>query len=475
MTAILCAAASAIAFILALGTRDVWPLAWIAPVPILWLAFGRSETSRRVAAAAFTAYFIGQLGMLWPYRTAMGPVVFAIAVVPALAFMGVVLAARLAAGRLPTAAAMLTVPALWTGWELLSASLSPHGTFGAWAYSQVSAPVMVQSASLFGLWIVGFLIALVASAIALGARRRAPSLIVAGLALGAVNVAYGSWALGRTSTSPTIRVAGAARDHDDAASPDQVAAAEAAELRRLAAQGAKVVVFDEKAALLPGARRDAVLAPLIAASRETGVTAVAGFDQTSPDRRNVAFTISPDGSVRTYTKRHHIPGLERGYTIGAGSGLLGDGKAVVICKDLDFQATLRRDAADGADAGGVRVVFAPSWDFGADGWLHARMAILRGVEGGYAVVRAASNGLVTVSDAQGRVRTRRASGATRYVSAIADVPLGPGATLYVRIGDVFGWLAGAAGLLLLAMSVRAVPAVTTASALAPPAPARRPS
>jgi apolipoprotein N-acyltransferase len=401
--------------------------------------------------------------------------VFAIAVVPALAFMTAVLAARRTAGRLPAAAAVLTFPALWTGWELLSATISPHGTFGAWAYSQLSAPVMIQSASLFGFWIIGFLIALVASSIALGASRRSRSIVVAGFALAAVNVAYGTWTLGRTSASPTIRVAGAARDHDDNASPDQVAIAEAAELRRLAAHGATVVVFDEKAALLPGERRDVVLAPLIAASRETGVTAVAGFDQTSPDRRNVAFTISPDGRVRTYTKRHHIPGLERGYTIGAGAGLLGDGEAVAICKDLDFQATLRHDAADAADADGVRVLFAPSWDFGSDGWLHARMAILRGVEGGYAVVRAASNGLVTVSDAQGRVRARRASGATRYVSTIADVPPGPGATPYLRIGDVFGYLAAAAGLLLLAMSVRAAPSATTASALALPAPARPPS
>jgi hypothetical protein len=40
LIAILCAAASAIAFILALGTTDVWPLAWIAAAPVLWLAFG---------------------------------------------------------------------------------------------------------------------------------------------------------------------------------------------------------------------------------------------------------------------------------------------------------------------------------------------------------------------------------------------------------------------------------------------------
>jgi apolipoprotein N-acyltransferase len=156
---------------------------------------------------------------------------------------------------------------------------------------------------------------------------------------------------------------------------------------------------------------------------------------------------------------------------------------VAICKDFDFQQTLRGDAVAGATSGGIALMFAPSWDFGPDGWLHARMAIMRGVEGGYALVRAASNGLITVSDAQGRVLVQHPSGATRYASAIAQVPLGNGPTPYVRIGDVFGWLAGAVGLLLVGASVRASSgnslvreeAATTPSAIAPPAPARSPS
>jgi len=390
--------------------------------------------------------------MLWPYRTAMGGVIFAIAIVPALAFMGAVLAARLAARRLPAPAAVLVFPSLWTGWELLSATLSPHGTFGAWAYSQLSTPVMVQAASMFGLWIIGFVIALVASCVALGARRRSPRLVLAGCAVVLATVAFGEWSL-RAPATGTMRVAAAARDHDDSAMAEQVTLAQAEEVRRVAARGAKVVVFEEKVALLASDHRDAVLAPLIAASRETGVTVVSGFDQTTPERRNVALTITPDGRVRTYTKRHLIPGLERQYIVGESAGLLGGGDAVAICKDFDFQSTMRRDVAAGESAQGVGVMFAPAWDFGADGWLHARMAILRGVEGGYAIVRAASNGLLTISDAHGRVVAERPSGTTRYASVIADVAVGSGSTTYVRIGDVFGWVAGAIGLLLLAWSM----------------------
>ena len=156
--------------------------------------------------------------------------------------------------------------------------------------------------------------------------------------------------------------------------------------------------------------------------------------------------------MRSYTKRHHIPGLESGYTVGSSPGLLGGGRAVTICKDLDFQGTLRGDARSATDAGGMGVMLVPAWDFGADGWMHARMAIMRGVEGGYAIVRAAANGLVTISDAHGRVVTRRASGRDAYASVIADVPMGLGRTPYLRIGDAFAWLAGAAGLLIVLWS-----------------------
>jgi apolipoprotein N-acyltransferase len=214
-------------------------------------------------------------------------------------------------------------------------------------------------------------------------------------------------------------------------------------------------VFDEKAARLPMTSRDSVSVELVGAARETRVRIIAGFDQMGAQRRNVALTIGEDGRIATYTKRHHIPGLESFYTVGNGPGLLDAGEAVTICKDMDFQATLRGDAAAAARAGSLRLVLVPALDFDADDWLHARMAVLRGVEGGYAIVRAAANGLVTVSDSRGRLLGVRRSGKQTYESVVVDVPLGPGATTYVRLGDLFAWLAGLTGLALVAWSAAA--------------------
>jgi apolipoprotein N-acyltransferase len=120
---------------------------------------------------------------------------------------------------------------------------------------------------------------------------------------------------------------------------------------------------------------------------------------------------------------------------------------VAICKDMDFPAWTRRYAAAGA-----RVLFVPAWDFGEDAWLHGRMAVLRGVEGGFAVARAAQEGLLTASDACGRIVAERRSDSEEEVMLECSVPAGPGDTLYSRWGDWFGWLnvaALAAGLLLL--------------------------
>ena len=47
---------------------------------------------------------------------------------------------------------------------------------------------------------------------------------------------------------------------------------------------------------------------------------------------------------------------------------------------------------------GVEAMLSPAWDFVSDGEDHARMAVLRGIEQGFSVIRTASQGRLTVSD-----------------------------------------------------------------------------
>jgi apolipoprotein N-acyltransferase len=67
------------------------------------------------------------------------------------------------------------------------------------------------------------------------------------------------------------------------------------------------------------------------------------------------------------------------------------------------------------------------------------MAIMRGVENGFALVRAANSGLVTASDAKGRIVAAKVDAPVGLTMIVADLPLGPGPTLYTRIGDAFAW------------------------------------
>ena len=82
------------------------------------------------------------------------------------------------------------------------------------------------------------------------------------------------------------------------------------------------------------------------------------------------------------------------------------------------------------------------------------MARLCAVEGGFALVRAAQQGVVTVSDGYGRARLAVSTSSAAAVLEVVSVASGPGVTLYARVGDWFGCtcVVGAA-LLLLAVGV----------------------
>jgi apolipoprotein N-acyltransferase len=222
----------------------------------------------------------------------------------------------------------------------------------------------------------------------------------------------------------------------------QVVEAYAARAATLAKDGAQVVVLPEKFVGLTPEYADTAHAILATVAREHGVTIVAGFNLLDPtERRNVAIAFSPAGDeALVYDKEHLVPGLEARYRRGGTIGLL-PGTApitgVAICKDLDFLPLGRAYSRAGAG-----LLLVPAWDFIKDAWLHSRMAVLRGVEGGFAVARCADEGRLTVSDARGRILGERSTREAPEVFLAASVPTGAGRTIYSRTGDWFAWLCG---------------------------------
>jgi len=163
--------------------------------------------------------------------------------------------------------------------------------------------------------------------------------------------------------------------------------------------------------------------------------------------------LSPAGILDAdYSKRHLLPGIEDGFIPGrmrtvriVEDTLTG----IAISKDMDFPR-LGREYGRAE----VRLMLVPGWDFGRDAWEHSRVAVLRGVEDGYSIVRAARDGFLTVSDSYGRVLEQQRSSERPFAELEAKVPIGSGETLYDRIGDTFGWLALAVGIVLSAVALR---------------------
>jgi apolipoprotein N-acyltransferase len=102
--------------------------------------------------------------------------------------------------------------------------------------------------------------------------------------------------------------------------------------------------------------------------------------------------------------------------------------------DADFPALIREAGESRAD-----ILIVPSADWKAIDPLHTRMAMVRGIENGCAVVRQTSNGLSAAVDSRGRTLA-----AVDFVESgprvmVTQVPRHGERTLYARLGDVFAW------------------------------------
>jgi apolipoprotein N-acyltransferase len=449
MIALICAVSGAAMFYLSQGVNDVWWLAWTAPIPLLWLTYG--ETPRwQVFAASLAAFAAGYIYMIQVYGTQLLIPSLAMMLGMGAAFGGAVLFARRVGRALPPGATLVAFPALWTAIEYAVALVSPHGSWGALAYSQVSFPAAIQTAALLGLYAVTFLICLFANAIALLARG-AREAGAGGLALCALALVFGIFQLAAPQTSG-VKVAALGDEGRNYAKAYKTGDKDAAlavtrgyadAVRAEAAEGTHVFVTPEGGVLASPDVRAETLAPLIEAARDTRSLIVTGALSRKPDR-NMALAFTPDGQVRAYDKRHPLMPLEARFTPGTKPGLLGQGRAMAICKDMDFPRMLRDDAR----SGDIRLMLVPASDFMGDDWIHARMAVMRGVENGFALVRSAFNGLETISDAQGRVIAKARIDRPGLVVTRATAELGSGPTLYTMIGDVFAWGCAALALLL---------------------------
>jgi apolipoprotein N-acyltransferase len=446
------------------GLRPVALATWAAPLPLL--AYAPRASWQLAVGAAAVAWLVGQLG-LWSYFTkdlrVPRPLVAAHILGGALLVAAVVGLVRvhLVGGQLVAAA--LTLPVAWAAMEFLVSVKSPHGAWWSIAYSQADRPAVVGVAALTGVWGVSALVVTPAAAVAaatapVGTLGQRLAALLVGTILPLAAYGYGRTRRTRVSAGASVRVGLVVVPQ--AGLPVPIESAEGAALltgyvglvRRLAGRGVQVVVLPEAVFVIPESGFTDELRPLGAVAAELGVPVVVGaVRQGGPDgSANVAAVLREAGSPpECYAKRHLLPDLEAAYRPGCESLFVSVGAAragVAICKDLDFAPLVRSYRRDGAG-----LLLAPAWDFECDDWLHSRMAVLRGVESGIPVARAARGGRATVSDAFGRI-VAEVSTVPAHAGAgvVIDAAVTPatGQTGYARFGDWFAWSCLVATILL---------------------------
>lgn len=443
------AVVSGAAFYLSLGLQPRWWPIWLAALPILWVVPRLNWPL--AAAAALLARATGGMSLWDYYHRLQLPLWFRLVILlaPALAVcLGALLFRGLIRHGKP-GLAVLAFPSTMVAYEYL---MSLHfGTFGSIAYTQLHNLPALQLAALAGLWGVGFTVMLFPAMIAalllsLRAERRA---LILGFAL-AFGCVFGYGAMRLWQTPPprhTMRIALAASDLPKNIMPQddrnamRLMADYAEQAKRLAQRGAEIVVLPEMTAVI----RDSISGEVDRLFKETARAAhvevlLGVLHVTSNVAYNEARLYSASGTLDAVYRKHHlVPVVEGSTTPGDEISVLPSPAGTIgleICRDMDYP-----DPARGYGQAKAGLLLVPAWDFDVDRFWHGHMAILRGVEDGFTIARAAKQGLLTVSDDRGRILAEtRTKPEEPFTTLMATVTVRHDATLYQSWGDWFAWL-----------------------------------
>lgn len=449
-------------------------LIWLLP-GLLLIVLRRTDLRTALAGLALVGLIIGvlQWNGVVPLPAALS---LPIAAVLGLILMLPFLADRLLKDRLGPWMLIWVFPFAQVTLELGTSTVLPYATFGAWGYTQVGFPVVLQTASLVGVWGVSFVVALSASLVAALAdpadkRKWAPpaiaaSLIIASLVFGFARLAT-PHPLGKA-----IKVVGIASKPSDLSpvietkygcGPDNCANARAiakSQTERMLLRTKKViaqhnpdiVVWSEVAAALFPQDVAPFEAATSAIARDTSTFIAPATLLVRPGQvpwQNDVRLIGPDGvSLSTHVKAHPVPGelSTNGPDVVTKVATPIGPLAMAICYDMDFPALGRQAAGSG-------LVLTPGSDWAAIDPLHPNMVALRAVENGYAVVRPSRESKSVAFDAFGRNLGEAAWIGNDEPTLVVTVSMASIPTIYSRIGDVFAYFLALAFLILSTVAV----------------------
>ncbi|WP_371364522.1 Apolipoprotein N-acyltransferase [Sporomusa rhizae] len=453
------------------GVYNYWLLTWLAPIPLLVYAL-RASTLCVISASLITS-FLGFSRAIFAYANTIIPVSVFIygTFINAIIYTTLVMLFRYVVLRNEHWAGCFILASGWTAYEFISSLYSPAGTVGSIAYTQLFNLPIIQIASITGIWGISFLLLLVPASITLAWHYRKNAklclkTIAIPMSILIVTLLFGGYRLYVPSQGAVVKIGMAAipmtmeemRSRGQQQEAEKIISRYVHCIDLLSRAGAEVILLPEKIVALNLNDQVNLLERLAEAARKNQVTVIAGVSVQADDKLyNSAYFFSPHGeTVLRYDKQHLLPFSEGRFTSGEtlGIGDRGDQGAwgIAICKDMDFEEPSR-----GYSQAGVNLLFVPALDFKTDSLLHARVAIMRGVEENYAVARAAQWGLLSLSDNRGNIITMESSAAEKEDALLlGEIRMGEGKSLYSKLGNWFGYLAVGVFILLIIFFLRQV-------------------
>ena len=456
---------SAAMLIFAFQPYSVWPLAFVAYVPMLiaeqrilpsrWAGWGRG-----IGIGAFLAVFLTSLfGM-----NKFAAIFLGVAVL--IALISILTAPKLRAFHERTGFRWFILQGAIeaTGIEMIRSLIPPIRTHAFFAQTMYAQPWMLQGISVFSIYGLTLVIILVNFAITMGFliavdkklrfdgqpelnRKLGFQWMTAVAAIFILWAGFGVLTLANIPRdSQTVRVAAIQHGfskpgHMDPDTQLERIAVLSEQTRLAAGQGARFIVWPELSfGFDPQVEHTAELQAL---AKETNAYIIIGYGVDTPNDewRNEAVMLTPSGEFafvygKNYASEPAEPSiLTRGsYPVLATEiGKLG----TIICNDINFTVTTRTLAQNGA-----QIISMPTFEVSLPGlgWEQRTQTVLRAVENHVTVVKAEAAGINMIVDPYGRIIAHEVVSAGTAHALVADIPLDASATPYTRLGDWMGWV-----------------------------------
>jgi apolipoprotein N-acyltransferase len=480
-------------------------VAWVALTPLLTTL--RSGSLARALALGFVAglvYFTGTLYWITRVMAVYGgldPLVAGLVNAALIAYLSLFPAVfALITRRLVMiygVRALLMSPLVWVATELGRTYLLTGFPWVLLGYSQTTVLPVAQAASLFGVYGLSALVALVSAALAvtlapsepagssaLSSTLRRALPLTAAVALVLAVAVWGGFRIARatltTGTPVRVGLVQGSVEQDQKWDPARGPAIFADYLRmsrQAIAEGAQLVIWPESATPYPFETDHNATEAIRRIARDGRVPILFGSEQIEggvPTKYyNSAYVVRPDGSTGgVYRKMHLVPfgeyvPLKRvlffaaplveavsDFSAGDSAELLPIGDrpiSTAICYEIVYPDLVRRFVAEGSQL--LTTITNDAW-FGNTSapYQHFAQASMRAIENGRYLVRAANTGISGVVDPYGRVLVQ--SRLFEPTVVVKEVSFQTATTLYTRIGDLFAYLSTLATAAMVIMKLK---------------------